>query len=81
MQLQFTCPKCGAHKFEEIMVNVTVSSEIATVEVEDGEVIEVNYEDQTNEGGEVDRYQCAECGETICQGTLEVDNPAFTPTE
>jgi len=76
-RLQFTCPRCRSRKLEEIMVNVTVSSEIATIEVEDGEVIEINYEDQTNEDGEVDRYQCAECGKTICTETLKPDSPGL----
>jgi hypothetical protein len=65
------------------MVNVTVSSEVGELTVENGVVIELEYEDQTNEGGEVDRYQCASCGETISEGRvgLTADNPAFSPVD
>ncbi len=56
------------------MVNVTVSSRIDTITLtEEGEII-VDYGEQSNEGGEVDRYQCMDCGETI---QLDANNPVF----
>lgn len=57
---KFTCPDCKNHGIEEIMVNVTVSSEV--VGFDGGEV---EYGEQTNEDGEVDRYQCSTCGWTF----------------
>jgi hypothetical protein len=54
----FTCPECGEHHLEEVMLNVTVSSEVTSVD----EFEECEYDVQTNDGGEVDRYECAECG-------------------
>lgn len=64
----FTCPKCGSHKIEEIMVDMTVVSEMTISEHEDetgpGGIF-TNYGEQENDGGHVDRYQCGECGKTI----------------
>ena len=60
----FTCPKCQGHSLEEIMYGVTVASNINSAFVEDGE-ISFEYGEQSNENGEVDRYQCTDCGHTI----------------
>jgi ribosomal protein L37AE/L43A len=63
MTIKFKCPKCGNTRVEEVMVNVTVSSEIkpdATYHGED--LVDLSYGKQTNEGGEVDHYQCQACG-------------------
>lgn len=64
----FKCPKCGSHKIEEIMVDMTVSSEVAEISPEGGEI---TYGEQTNEGGHVDRYGCGQCGYTI----IDHDSP------
>lgn len=64
-RIKFTCPKCGGHTIEEIMANVTVSSTVNSVSMDDGKYLEFDYSDQTNEGGEIDRYQCAQCGYCI----------------
>lgn len=73
-----TCTKCKKENtsVEEIMTGVTVASEVT--EVNDGfheksdEVIiywtpYAEYGSQINEGGEVDRYQCGNCGETLAE--------------
>lgn len=60
----FTCPKCGCHKIEEIMMDLCVASDISISEHPDG-TIDFAYGDQSNEGGHVDRYQCGDCGRTI----------------
>ena len=54
----FTCPDCGSHRLEECMSDVCVSSEIIEAP-EDGDL---EYGDQNNDGGVVDRYQCLNCG-------------------
>jgi DNA-directed RNA polymerase subunit RPC12/RpoP len=56
--VNFTCPECGHQKLEEVMVDVTVASEVLDVD-EDGNV---EYGEQTNEDGEVRHYICAYCG-------------------
>jgi predicted nucleic-acid-binding Zn-ribbon protein len=56
--INFTCPECGSAKLEQVMVDVTVASEVLDVD-EDGNV---EYGEQTNEDGEVLHYICAHCG-------------------
>jgi len=56
--INFICPECGRAKLEEVMVDVTVASEVLDVD-EDGNV---EYGEQTNEDGEVLHYICAYCG-------------------
>jgi DNA-directed RNA polymerase subunit RPC12/RpoP len=55
--MQFTCPDCHSHILEEISTNVTVASQIINIS-EDC----LDYGEQTNEDGELERYQCANCG-------------------
>ena len=61
--MKFKCEKCGCEKMEEVMINVTQSSVIASVE--DGCL---EYGNISSDGGEVDRYQCVKCGEVIKDG-------------
>jgi len=56
--MRFTCPKCEKHRIEEIMVDVTVATTINNI-IDDGDHI---YGEQTNDGGETERYQCMDCG-------------------
>ncbi len=71
-KIEFTCPECGSHKIEEIMVDMIVASEcsLGYPAVDPGCVVdpdgyEIQYGDQTNQGGHVERYQCGNCGFTI----------------
>ena len=57
----FTCPKCGSHKLVEVMVDVTVGSNIRDITIENGEA-SFSYGEQTNEDGSVNSYQCENCG-------------------
>ncbi len=59
-KLEFTCPKCGEHRIEEVMIDVVVMSEIINLD-SDGDF---NYGEQTNDGGIVDSYSCMNCGLT-----------------
>ena len=64
--LTFRC-KCGDTELEEIMVNVMCTSTFQRVEVKgdgDGEdpFIRPDYQDNTNDDGQVSRYQCSGCG-------------------
>ena len=59
--IKFTCQKCGKHRLEEVMTNVTVSSEIITIHTDEG-LGDCEYAGICNEGGEVDRFQCLSCG-------------------
>jgi rubredoxin len=54
----FICKNCDWTIFEEVMHNVTVLSTISYVD-ENGYV---EYAEQSNEDGDVDRYQCSSCG-------------------
>lgn len=52
------CPKCNERDYEEVLVNVTVTSLILEVFPEG----DMEYEAVENHGGWVDRYQCFNCG-------------------
>jgi len=67
----FTCPACGCHYLEEIMVCVTQSSFILEVEGED-----VEYGDSEANGGVIDRIQCLKCGFLVVEES-ESPNPAY----
>jgi predicted RNA-binding Zn-ribbon protein involved in translation (DUF1610 family) len=56
--VKFKCPDCGGHRIEEIMSDVTVASEITCIP-EGGDL---DYGEQTSDGGVVERYQCMHCG-------------------
>jgi len=62
-ELKFTCPECGEHRLEEVMIDVTVSSEITRIS-DDGDH---DYGEQTNEDGETSHYQCMNgtCGYVV----------------
>jgi hypothetical protein len=62
----FKCPRCGAPRLEEIMVGAIVSSEVIEVS-ENGEV---GYGEQETNEGEVDHYQCTDCGWELPGGAL-----------
>jgi DNA-directed RNA polymerase subunit RPC12/RpoP len=65
-ELQFKCPKCGSTILEEVMVNVTVMSQVCRIVQVDDEAVVENYEkDPTLEDGEVERYQCLHCGDVL----------------
>lgn len=57
----FRCPKCGGHRLEEVMLDVTVFSDVVSC----GTGGDCEYGKQSNDGGAVDRYQCSECGWTV----------------
>lgn len=59
--LKFKCPQCGKIVLEEVMVEVTQSSSIGIIEEEDG-IIALDYDNVSCDGGEIDRYQCMDCG-------------------
>ncbi|MFA7219052.1 MAG: hypothetical protein WC119_00810 [Synergistaceae bacterium] len=72
--MQFVCKKCGGTRLEEVMVDVTVSSMITSIAIEDGE-INLEYGEQSyenNEGGTVESYQCMDCGQVIARSQEEL---------
>ena len=60
-KFEFTCPHCGQHDLQEVMINVVVTSEIKSI----GEGGDIDYGTQTNEEGEVQSYECKHCGHEI----------------
>lgn len=75
--LTFTCPKCGEHRIEEIMVSITVASDVLLDQNPDGSDPGWDYGEQTNDdsdSGHVDRYQCKGCGWTILNDTPEYED-------
>ena len=65
---EFTCPECQHHRIEEIMEDVVVSSVIESI----GEGGDIDYGNQSNDDGEVVRYQCMNCGYALpCENDSE----------
>ena len=63
MNYNFVCPGCKqSSAIEEIVVNTFAYS---TVEHIDPETGDMDYGSITLDDGEVDRYQCVKCSETI----------------
>ena len=68
---QFKCPKCKGHRLEEVMINVTVASEVSNVCIED-DCVDMDYGHQSSEDGDVERYQCIDCGEVVAGSQEEL---------
>jgi transcription elongation factor Elf1 len=60
----FTCPHCGAHKLEEVLVDVMQTSEVTSLELVDG-MLACDYGAVTHDGGLVDHYRCVHCDKVI----------------
>lgn len=74
MELIFFCPKCQEEtQLEEIMTNVTQTSIISVID-DSGAVDYVPT--PSTEDGEIDRYQCFECGHV-----LEIEGCTVTNNE
>lgn len=64
MTANFICPYCERNTvLEEVMFKVIVYSDIQEIVEQYG----ILYGEQTNEGGEVVRYQCRECFEEVAK--------------
>ena len=61
MNVKFKCPICEGNCLEEVMINVTTTSFVNDISIEDG-VVNCDYDNIGHEDGEVDRYQCSVCG-------------------
>jgi len=58
-EIKFKCSECGDNQLEEVLTGVTVSSIVDYID-KDGYT---EYGDHVeNNGGEVSRYQCINCG-------------------
>ena len=63
--LKFKCSNCGGKVLEEVMVDVVMSSIIKKIcKGPDGGDLEYDSNIETHDG-EVDRYQCENCGKVI----------------
>jgi rubredoxin len=60
----FKCPACGSETFEEILINVVQATTFNQVCVEE-DMTEPTYLQSATEGGDLDRYQCQNCGHTL----------------
>ena len=69
--MKFKCSECGGEKIEEVMIDVNKSTEVLGLEDGAGLI----YGSETVEGGDVDRYQCADCGEPV---TGKDGRPVYT---
>ncbi|KKL07330.1 hypothetical protein LCGC14_2587110 [marine sediment metagenome] len=72
--VNFTCPECKNNEIEEILINVTQTSVINTID----ECGDIKYGNILNEDGEINRFQCVACGyilidENECQITCQIE--------
>lgn len=63
-ELKFMC-KCGGTALEEIVTDTTVISPVLNIVEEGPGEVSLIYGPIQNEGGEVIRYQCVKCGDSI----------------
>lgn len=75
-KIEFKCPKCDGTAVEEIMVDVTVSTEVDSITQYGDGSVDLFYGEQTNEGGCVERYQCGDCGYLIVDNQPDEDDLA-----
>ena len=70
----FTCSKCGGHRLEEVMINVTVASTVTKIwrEEPNDPFVNVEYGEQTNQDGDLQCYQCMDCGLRIATTAEEL---------
>jgi len=60
----FTCVNCGCHCLEEIQVNITVSTTINKIDLDE----DVEYGNSVeNHGGDLQRIQCWNCGKILAE--------------
>lgn len=61
--MNFICPNCKGTRLEEVMIKVIQTTEITDI----GECgdISYNWPQQSCEDGEVESYQCADCGDQV----------------
>ena len=62
---QFTCTNCGGHGIEEIAEGITATTEVEDVLDNGDGSIELVYGKGTYENGELDRFQCSSCGQSL----------------
>jgi len=55
----FECPKCGHHQVEELLVNVTQTSQVLSMFEKQNRL---HYGAVTAEDGEFAAFQCTNCG-------------------
>ena len=65
MKVSFKCEKCGNNILEEVLFGVEKFSSINDIEMTDNRYVAIFYGNSNDEGGDIDRYQCASCGEQI----------------
>jgi transcription elongation factor Elf1 len=62
----FTCPQCGGHRLEEVMVGVISYSEVTDIEQTDTGLA-CEYGETTHDEGELARFQCLDCRHVVAE--------------
>jgi len=79
----FKCTKCKKPQdyeyVEEVMVGVTIYSDILGAHVEDSDFIDYEYGEKPRlSGGDVIRYQCRRCGSDV---EFDIETDTFKAKE
>lgn len=75
MELKFICPKCKEQQqLEEILINVVQTTVISVID--DSGAVDYKSDSIVTEDGEIDHYQCAQCGFVLkLKGFYTVSDP------
>lgn len=68
----FTCPTCGHHQLDEVMIGVIQRTPIAAVGAISGGVACIYGDPATYDEGEVVHYSCGHCGAIVAENEDEL---------
>jgi DNA-directed RNA polymerase subunit RPC12/RpoP len=78
-KINFKCPTCGGARIEEVLEGVVKFSEITGVAIDADGDLALEYGNTNDEGGELDRYQCVDCGAPVSVDVLVEIARTVTP--
>lgn len=77
VKFDFKCEKCDGTNLVETLVNAVIHTDVRGFDMDkDGTLFGLDYGEQSNEYGEVDRFQCGDCG-FVLEGITEAEELYF----
>lgn len=72
MKVKFICPECEGTHLEEVMLNVVQYTTVLNVVKSNDSSVDCTYGHNNCEDGNIERYQCADCGHQIAYDEFEL---------